>query len=86
MQFNRANLIILLGLLPILFNLIPRTQINLVAGENSLGYVQKINNLEDKNIFLASHDQNSPKSEVGESRRDKERASGRDKLPSLNNV
>ena len=80
MQVNKANFFIFLGLFSLIFNLVPSTQTNLSTGENSPSYAQTINNLEQTNSFLLSQGNNAPKGEVGEGRRDKERASGRDKV------
>ena len=80
MQVNKANFFIFLGLFSLVFNLVPSTQTNLSTRENSPSYVQTIDDLEQTNSFLVSQSNNAPKGEVGEGRRDKERASGRDKV------
>ena len=80
MQVNKANFFIFLGLFSLIFNLVPSTQTNLSTGENSPSYVQTIDDLEQTNGSLISQANNAPKGEVGEGRRDKERASGRDKV------
>lgn len=86
MQVNKANFLIFLGLFSLVFNLVPSTQTNLSTRENFLGYVQTIDDLEQTNSFLVSEANDSPKGEVGEGRRDKERASGRGKIKAVNNV
>ena len=80
MQVNKANFFIFLGLFSLVFNLVPSTQTNLSTKENSPSYVQTIEDLEQTSSVLVSQDNNAPKGEVGEGRRDKERASGRDKV------
>ena len=80
MQVNKANFFIFLGLFSLVFNLVPSTQTNLSTKENSPSYVQTIDDLEHTNSSLISQANNAPKGEVGEGRRDKERASGRDKV------
>ena len=86
MQFNTANNIILLGLLPLVVNLIPNAEINPTFNNNLFGSRQVLENLELNNSYLFSQEQNAPKSEVGETRRDKERGSGRIKFAPINNT